>query len=157
MRKLFNYFLIMTIVLSCTSQKKNHIPALEDLSGIWMHADTLSMTPSVRNFRAQAHINRDMSSISWFASAPYSGGFHSGTMRVNGVSPRAHLFRWYPWQALRKMSAPGYDMSSTVKMIPEQDAVLWEIVLTNTSGNKKTFAIEQDLIGFISRYNNEAW
>lgn len=157
MGKIFFVLILIALGAGCENQPKAIIPDLEDLSGIWIHADTISMTPSVRNFRAQAHVNRDMSSISWFASAPFSGGFHSGTMRINGRSPQAQLFRWFPWQALRKMSTPDYSISSTVKMIPEEDAVFWEIILTNTSDSSQQYTIEQDLIGFISRYNDEVW
>lgn len=134
-----------------------NIPSLEEVSGIWINADTISMTPSVRNFRGQTLLNRDMSSLSWFASAPYSGGYHTGVIRVNGKSPRAQLFRWYPWQALRQVSLPDYKMATSVKMIPENDAVMWEITITNSTKRNQHYAVEQDLIGFISHYDKEDW
>ncbi|RYZ47362.1 MAG: hypothetical protein EOO14_23610, partial [Chitinophagaceae bacterium] len=149
------YLIIVTI--TGAGQAAKHVPTLEDVSGIWIHADTISMTPSVRNFRAQASVNRDMASLSWFASAPYSGGYHTGVLRVNGEAPRAQLFRWFPWQALRKMKASTYSLASTVKMVPEADAVLWEITLTNTTAKTQRYAVEQDLIGFISRYEKKDW
>jgi len=108
-----------------------NIPSLKEVSGVWLNADTMAMEPSVRNFRAQALLDRDMASISWFASAPYSGGYHTGVIRVNGKAPRAQLFRWYPWQALRKTTAPTYKLSSTVKMVPDNDVIMWEITISN--------------------------
>ena len=47
-----------------------NIPSLEELSGVWVSSDTVEMEPSIRNFRGQALLNRDMTSISWFVSAP---------------------------------------------------------------------------------------
>lgn len=136
---------------------QKNIPSLEEVSGIWINADTISMTPSVRNFRGQALLNRDMSSLSWFASAPFSGGYHTGVLRVNGKSPRARLFRWYPWQALRKVSMPDCNIATCVRMIPENDAVMWEITISNSTNRNQQYAIEQDLIGFISHYNKTDW
>ncbi|HVU58939.1 MAG TPA: hypothetical protein VHD83_27950 [Puia sp.] len=134
-----------------------NIPTLEELSGIWLRADTMSIEPSVRNFRAQALLDRDMTSLSWFASAPYVGGYHTGVLRIDGAAPMASFFRWYPYQALRKTSQRTYDLKTTVRMVPDQDIILWQLEITNTTGKTQTYDIEQDLIGFISRYANEKW
>ncbi|WP_299354046.1 hypothetical protein [Mucilaginibacter sp.] len=139
------------------NQIKANIPALEDISGRWMNADTMAIQPSIRNFRAQALLNGDMSSISWFASAPYSGGYHSGVLKINGDAPRAQLLRWLPWEGLRKVGAPTYQISSSVRMIPDNDAIMWEIKITNNTKRNQHYTIEQDLIGFISRYDKETW
>ena len=102
--------LLIAVVILSSCENKLHtdvnmnysIPSLDDVSGIWVSADTMAMEPSIRNFRGQALLNRDMTSISWFVSAPYSGGHHTGTLKVNGKTPRASHFRWQPYQALRK-------------------------------------------------------
>jgi len=134
-----------------------NIPSLESVSGIWINADTLGIEPSVRNFRAQALLGKDMSSICWFASAPYSGGYHSGVIRINGKAPLGQLYRWYPYQALRKASEPTYKIASTVKMIPDNNGVMWEITITNSTNKSQHYDIAQDLIGFISHYDNAEW
>ncbi len=134
-----------------------NIPSLESLSGIWINADTLGIEPSVRNFRAQALLGKDMSSISWFASAPYSGGYHSGVIRINGKAPLGQLYRWYPYQALRKSGGLTYKIASTVKMIPDNNGVMWEIKLSNSTKESRHYDIEQDLIGFISHYDKAEW
>ena len=134
-----------------------NIPSLESVSGVWINADTLGIEPSVRNFRAQALLGKDMSSICWFASAPYSGGYHSGVIRINGKAPLGQLYRWYPYQALRKASEPTYKIASTVKMIPDNNGVMWEITITNSTNKSQHYDIAQDLIGFISHYDNAEW
>ncbi len=78
------FYYLPVLIFFPTARQVNpiqaNIPSLEEVSGIWINADTISMTPSVRNFRGQAQLNRDMSSLSWFASAPYSGGYHTGVI-----------------------------------------------------------------------------
>lgn len=143
-----------------TAHKKDiyaNIPPLEEIAGVWMHTDTMAMEPSIRNFRGQALVNRDMTSISWFASAPYSGGYHSGTMKVNGIVPMAQLFRWMPWGAQRKGTGGTFRIDSEVRMVPDQDAILWKVEIMNDTGELQHYDIEQDLIGFISRYDGEDW
>ena len=135
----------------------SNIPTLEDLSGIWLNADTMSIEPSVRNFRGQALLDRDMTSLSWFASTPFVGGYHTGVLRINGTAPLASLFRWYPYQALRKTSQPTYTLLSTVMMVPDKDLILWQLEMTNPTDKDQTYHIDQDLIGFISRYADQQW
>jgi hypothetical protein len=118
-----------------------NIPSLESVSGIWINADTLGIEPSVRNFRAQALLGKDMASICWFASAPYSGGYHSGVIRINGKAPLGQLYRWYPYQALRKASEPTYKIASTVKMIPDNNGIMWEITITNSTKRSQHYDI----------------
>jgi hypothetical protein len=98
-----------------------------------------------------------MTSLSWFASAPYSGGYHSGVLKVNGKVPSAQLWRWLPWEALRKTSTPVCEISTSVRMLPDNDLVMWQIEITNNTSVDQHYEVAQDLIGFISRYNKEQW
>lgn len=154
---------LIALLFVCSNnyaQKPNayaNIPSLEQVSGVWMNADTTSIEPSVRNFRAQALCNRDMSSLSWFASAPYSGGYHTGVLKVNGEVPRAQLWRWFPFEALRKTTIPSGTVTSAVRMLPDNDLVMWQIEIANTTATVQHYKVEQDLIGFVSRYNKEEW
>jgi len=147
----------LTVHSQPKSAIEKNVPSLESVSGIWINADTLGIEPSIRNFRAQALLDRDMTSFSWFASTPYSGGYHSGVLRVNGKAPIAQLLRWEPWQGLRKATEPTYSVSSAVRMIPDNDGVMWEIKLTNTTHKNQHYNIEQDMIGFISHYDKDKW
>jgi len=132
-----------------------NIPSLEDLSGIWVSTDTVEMEPSIRNFRGQALVNRDLASISWFVSAPYSGGYHTGTLRINGKTPKVNSFRWQPYQALRKGQYEGVDLLSSTRMLFEQDGIMWQIEMKNSTNEPKKVRIDLDLIGFISKYGGD--
>lgn len=133
------------------------IPSLEDVSGVWVSADTVAMEPSVRNFRGQALLNRDMTSISWFVSAPYSGGHHTGTLKINGATPKASLFRWQAYQALRKGTIDGFSITSSTRMLVEKDAIMWKVEITNNEKTAQDVNVDLDLIGYISQYNDGDW
>ncbi|WP_142190069.1 hypothetical protein [Arenibacter algicola] len=98
-----------------------------------------------------------MTSVSWFVSAPYSGGHHTGSLKINGETPEASLFRWYPYQALRKGNFNGLDVESATRMLVEQDAIMWEITLTNTKDTVISSEVDLDMIGYISQYKEGDW
>ena len=155
-------FLILLNSAGYSQQKNNssiynNIPDLASVSGVWVNADTVDTEPTVRNFRAQGIANRDMTSLSWFASAPYSGGYHTGVIRINGTAPRVQQMRWLPWEALRKASMPNYKIFSSVRMVPDNDAIMWQVEITNNTAKPQHYNIKQDLIGFISRYDTDTW
>lgn len=155
------FFATLTIMLAACSGNapkediNKNIPSLEDLSGIWVSTDTVEMEPSIRNFRGQALVNRDLASISWFVSAPYSGGYHTGTLRINGKTPKVNSFRWQPYQALRKGQYEGVDLLSSTRMLFEQDGIMWQIEMKNSTNEPKKVRIDLDLIGFISKYGGD--
>jgi hypothetical protein len=113
------------------------------------------MEPSIRNFRGQALLNRDMTSISWFVSAPFSGGYHTGTLRINGKTPIVNAWRWQPYQALRQTSIDNLDILSSTRMLFDKDAVMWEVKITNNDTITRDISSELDLIGFISKYGGD--
>lgn len=158
--------LVMIVMLATTACRKaplksdpaSFVPSIEDLSGEWVSADTVAMEPSLRNFRGQALVNRDVTSISWFASAPYSGGYHTGVMKINGQVPMVSSFRWQPWQALRKSVIDGFNVLSSTRMIAEQNGIMWRVEITNETNETKQLNIDLDMIGFISKYGGDwAW
>jgi hypothetical protein len=162
-----NKFILLAVfgfvVISCkspesqTTDLSKNIPSLESLSGKWVSIDTVDMEPSLRNFRAQALTNKDMTSLSWFASAPYSGGYHTGTMKVNGETPLVTHFRWQPYQALRRSVSKDVEINSATRMVVDKNIILWEVTLKNTSGTKQEYNVTIDHIGFISQYPNQEW
>jgi len=133
----------------------DNIPSLEDLSGRWVSADTADMEPSIRNFRGQALCNRDLTSVSWFAAAPYSGGYHTGVMRINGKVPMASTFRWFPYHALRKGTVDQWEVSSTTGMLADRNAIAWNVEIINGSDSEKELNLELDMIGYISKYGGD--
>ncbi|MCE7864341.1 MAG: hypothetical protein DYG99_12445 [Bacteroidetes bacterium CHB5] len=153
------FCLVLSGLVACKkdSDPTTFIPTLETLSGNWVSADTVDMEPSIRNFRAQALTNKDLTSISWFASAPYAGGYHTGTMRVNGTTPLLTHFRWQPFQALRRSISENMEINSATRMVVDQNVILWEVEIKNLNKSKTDFTVEIDHIGFISKYDSQEW
>jgi hypothetical protein len=156
----FFAFLSLVACKQQGEQKGNierHIPTLEKLSGKWVSIDTVDMEPSIRNFRAQALTNKDMTSLSWFASAPYSGGYHTGTMRINGKTPLVTHFRWQPYQALRRHVSDSMEVNTATRMVVDKNIILWNVDLKNTSARPQSYKVDIDHIGFISKYDKQEW
>jgi hypothetical protein len=131
------------------------IPDLEEMSSVWISQDTLAIKPTLRNQRAQAILNNDMTSLSWFASAPYSGGYHTGTMRVNGKTVLSSEFKWSVYGAERRTKNDSLTIHSTTRMVFEENGILWKVRLRNNTAKILYLTIEQDVIGFISRYDTD--
>ena len=154
-------FFLFLMLMACNTTNKSedeirmNIPSLEEVSGIWVSADTVDMEPSLRNFRGQALLNRDMTSVSWIASAPYSGGYHTGVMKINGEIPMASSFRWLPHQAIRKGQLEHWQVFSTVKMVPDENGILWEVNISNRDSLEQELNLDLDMIGFISKYGGD--
>jgi len=154
-------FMVLAVLTACQNGEKPenrikaNIPDLAEVSGVWVSADTVDMEPSVRNFRGQALLNRDLCSVSWFVSAPYSGGYHTGVLRIDGEVPMVNMFRWMPDQAIRKGELNNYKLFSTVKMIPDVNAMMWDVSITNTTDSARELDLSLDMIGFISKYGGD--
>ena len=160
--KYLSYLILLLIFMTgCNNSSEKemeiqqNVPSLEEVSGIWVSADTADMEPSIRNFRGQALLNRDMTSISWIASAPYSGGYHTGVLKINGKTPKASMFRWLPHQAIRSGEMDNWKLFSTTKMIPEENGILWQVNISNEDSVERELDLSLDLIGFISKYGGD--
>jgi hypothetical protein len=151
--------LLFTLLHACTMHEEDNwrqaVPSLGEVSGVWVSADTADAEPSISNYRGQALLNRDLTSLSWFVSAPYSGGYHTGVLRIDGKAPKASRFRWYPHQALRGGRLDGWDLLSTVKMLPDRDAVMWQVQVKNDSSVSRELHLSLDMIGFVSKYGGD--
>ena len=42
-------------------------------------------------------------------------------------------------------------------MVPDKDLILWQLEMTNPTDKEQTYHIDQDLIGFFSRYADQQW
>ncbi|GAB3837214.1 hypothetical protein [Dactylosporangium cerinum] len=120
-------------------------PPLDDFAGDWLDRGELAHLPSLRNQWGQAHVNEDLTSLSWLAMPPYSGGYHTGVLRVDGRVVRADQLRWAPWGVSRSGRSNGVVVTSDTRLGYEQHTVYWRTRLTNSSGAPATVTVEQEL------------
>ena len=91
-------------------------PPLDDFTGDWIDRSELAHLHSLRNQWGQAHVNGDLTSISWLAMPPYVGGYHTGVLRVDGRVPAADRFSWAPWGVLREARIDGLCVLTDTRM-----------------------------------------
>lgn len=132
------------------------VPALDELAGEWVAADELPHLPSLRNQWGQAHVNADLTSLSWLALPPFSGGYRTGVLRVDGRVRAADRFRWAPWGVARSSAADGIDIETETRLEYEGAQVLWRILVTNTTDVVRRVDIEQELLAPIA-YSDVDW
>lgn len=134
------------------------VPTLEEMAGDWKDRAELEQFPSIHNFNGQMLVNKDLASISWLASPPFSQGFHSGVLKVNGKVPLAEKLRWYPYQAVRSGSLDGLAIETVNRMVFDSRGVLWRITLSNAEAGALSGKLSIDLIGAISKLTaTDSW
>jgi len=122
------------------------VPDLEDVAGHWVDRDEIAHLPSLRNQQGQAHVNHDLTSLSWLAAPPFTFGYHTGELQVNGQVPAAQRFLWKPWGVLREHRRPdGLSLTTDTRMALSRDLLLWRITVTNESDTTRTVELAQDL------------
>jgi len=149
---------ILFALISCSAPEEplptaQIIPSLDELSSVWIHRDTLANLPSLRNFRGVSLANRDLTSLSWLAAAPYSMGYHTGVMKVNGETVIADMFKWSAYETIRMKQWNNILIRSKTRMAFEDQGILWNVGFHNTGDSTTTFQLNLDCIGFLSKYD----
>ena len=122
------------------------VPSLDSLAGQWLDRSDLAHLPSLRNQWGQAHANEDLTSLSWLAIPPFSGGYHTGVLRVDGAVPAAQRLRWFPWGVQREGTADGLRVSTDTRLGYESNDVRWRVELSNPGPTELTAVVEHELI-----------
>jgi hypothetical protein len=132
-----------------TSNLLSNVPSLSELAGEWKDFDWLAHLPSVRSQLGQALVNRDVTSLSWFASPPFACGYHTGVLSLNGEVPLSTSFRWYPYQALRRADMRGLAIESATRMLFDEHGVAWRVAIENSTTAVRSFELELDCMAMV--------
>ncbi len=132
------------------------VPDLGDLAGSWVEAADLAHLPSLRNQFGQGHVNADLSSLSWLAAPPYTFGYHTGVLRLDGVTLPAHRYRWKPWGVEREHVGTALTIRTDTRMLLESDVLAWQILLSNHSAGPVSCALSQDLFAMVA-HSDTGW
>jgi hypothetical protein len=122
------------------------VPALDDLALEWLDRTELNHLHSLRNQWGQAHVNEDLTSLSWLAIPPYSGGYRTGVLRVDGQVVAADRLRWAPWGVERVGTAGAVEVRTDTRMGYEDTTVLWSISVRNNDSVPRQVVVEQELL-----------
>jgi hypothetical protein len=126
------------------------VPDLDEVAGHWIDAADLAHLPSLRNQFGQGHVNADLSSLAWVAAPPYSFGYHTGVLRVDGETLTAQRFRWKPWGVQREHAGARLTVRTDTRMVLEQDLLAWQIEVTNNSADPVECVLSQDLFAMVT-------
>jgi len=126
------------------------VPELDDVAGEWVDAADLAHLPSLRNQFGQGHVNHDLSSLSWLAAPPYSFGYHTGVLRLDGETLPAQRFHWKPYGVLREHSTSSLTVSTDTRMVLSNDMLLWQIEVTNDTDAPVECTVSQDLFAMVA-------
>ncbi|QAY72670.1 hypothetical protein ET445_04225 [Agromyces protaetiae] len=107
------------------------VPSLDRLSAEWVDAADLAHLHSLRNQWGQAHVNADLTSISWLAVPPYAGGYRTGVLRVDGSIPEAESFNWAPWGVRRRATVGGVLVETDTRLGYEATDAFQRVSATN--------------------------
>ena len=127
------------------------IPDLGAVAGHWVAAADLAHLPSLRNQFGQGHVNADLTSLAWLAAPPYSFGYHTGVLRLDGAILPAQRFRWKPWGVQREHAGARMTVRTDTRMAFEQDLLLWQIEVTNNTDDPIDATLSQDLHAMVTK------
>ncbi|MBG0850455.1 hypothetical protein I2W78_00930 [Streptomyces spinoverrucosus] len=126
------------------------VPDLDDVAGHWVALDDIAHLPSLRNQQGQGHVNHDLTSLSWLAAPPFTFGYHTGELRVDGTTPAAQRFRWKQWGVTREHRGAGLLLTTETRMALSRDLLLWHLTVTNETGEARTVELAQDLFALVA-------
>jgi Laminin G domain len=126
------------------------VPDIDQVAGHWVGAADLAHLPSLRNQFGQGHVNSDLSSLAWLAAPPYAFGYHTGVLRLDGTILPAQRFRWKPWGVQREHTGPSMTVRTDTRMMLQQDTLLWQVKVTNKTGDSVDCTISQDLFAMVA-------
>ncbi|MCU1411673.1 MAG: hypothetical protein JWR04_2380 [Rhodoglobus sp.] len=121
-------------------------PPLDDFADEWLDRHDLAHLHSLRNQWGQAHVNGDLTSLSWLAIPPFSGGYHTGALRVDGHVLAAERLRWAPWGVEREAAAGGIRVRTDTRLGYEAARVLWTVTVTNETDAPREVVLDQELL-----------
>ncbi|MFJ1709146.1 hypothetical protein [Kitasatospora sp. NPDC088346] len=132
------------------------VPPLDSLCGDWISRADLAHLPSLRNQWGQAHVNADLTSLSWLAIPPFSGGYHTGVLRIDGRVPEAAEFQWSAWGVRRRAGCGPVTVTTDTRMGYEGTDISWRTELTNTTTRPVRVTVSQELLAPIA-HSETGW
>ena len=126
------------------------VPDLDDVAGHWVDANEIAHLPSLRNQQGQGHVNADLTSASWLVAPPFTFGYHTGELHVDGRTPAAQRFLWKPWGVIREHRGHGLLIRTDTRMALSRDLLLWQITVTNEGPEARNVELVQDLYATVA-------
>ncbi|MDE3059310.1 MAG: hypothetical protein KGJ59_15280, partial [Bacteroidota bacterium] len=154
---LFCCFFLLFSLQNKSFAQHQEIPSLDDLAGTWQNVAGLRSLPAVNSAQGSAQAVNDVLAIGKLSFPPITMTGTTGSLAIDGVKQKFEQSQWYPYQILRKGIAGNIEVETSVRMLYDQEGLLFHIVVTNRASVKKTFQLEIDLTAFTSRHKRWGW
>jgi hypothetical protein len=135
----------------------SRIPTLDELGTEWLDCSQLAHMPSLHNFHEMAACAPDLVGVNFLPGGQLYEG--SGPrwyiyntlplcrMFVDGTVYESTNCRWFAYQAMRRTRSADLEIVTTNRLVMEDSAVLWRVVLKNKSATARTIRITIDTDG----------
>ena len=134
------------------------VPSLDELAGEWNAASALRSLPSVNSPRGAAKATANILSVDDMNFPPIFSAGAAANLKTNGAEVKAETVRWYPYQVLRRATAPnGVEIETALRMAASENAVLFQVTLRNASNQPRDFAMQVDFGSLPVSVEQKGW
>lgn len=146
-RDMIEGFLIDNIVLNAPQEiYYSGIPELDVLAGQTVDSKTLACYPAIGNFRGSVRGSKRLGALETQFLAGSKLVKPAGTLSVDGSVIFSQKSKWYPYQIVNAATFNGIDLTTTMRLVFEKNAVLMQIGLENKTVNSAIFPISMELV-----------
>ncbi len=118
------------------------VPSLDDLASEWLEVARLAHMPSLHNFHRMAVCAPDMLGVHYWTGATemYVGvgpqfleyrSYPHLALSIDATEPAAETCRWSAYQALRRATVDGVEVTTAVRLLFEESGLLTRITVRN--------------------------
>lgn len=177
--KLLAVILIILLTAPINANNCQSVPSLDELAGEWMDTSTLLNFPSLTNFIGGLQSTQNITAFQNFTVPPFAqmGNLYAGwnehltsssalrdtmpnwscELQVDAKSLKAIYSRWLPYEIQRKANYKEVEITSYMRMPFEQEGVLIEVVLKNSTSFSKKLALSMVMYGRIRNFPLDKW
>jgi hypothetical protein len=154
---LFLFVLCVPGLLFAAEGSSTNIPGLDELAGNWQIASHLLSLPALNNSLGSGKAMRDALAIGDLSFPPITLTSNTGSLLIDGESPRLDQARWFAYQVLRQSSISNLNIQTAVRMPYTERGLLFHVVVTNNGTVPQTFQLQIELSAATSRHPHWAW
>ena len=141
-----------------SDQKPSAVPSLDDMASEWLKVADIAHMPSLHNFHEMAACGPELLGVNYnpggqlFDWPTGPRWFRYITLpllhlEVNGAAPECMTCRWFPYQAVRRGTASGLEIETTVRFVFEGPGILYQVQVTNTSAQAQPLELTINIPG----------
>lgn len=121
------------------------LPRLDELGGTEQICATLEQMPALCNFHGSVAAGRNVLGIESLTLPPFAQGGEAVRLSVDGAEVLAERSQWLAYGMRREAGRDGIRIVTEVRMVFEDEGVLFRVALTNETGTARQVALSISL------------